>query len=92
MNCSEPLEKSAVPLTPPSRSAEKLLAEAPPSFRQIVGNLKKIVRNKSVITIILCQGSGSGLMNTILTQLNQLMCSRNYSIEGKVWKSKNVSN
>ena len=78
-----PLKKSAVPPTPPSRSAEKLLVEVPPSFRQILGNLKKIIRNKSVITIILCQGIGSGLLNTLLTQLNQLMCSRNYTIEGK---------
>ena len=77
------LKKSAVPPTPPSRSAEKLLTEVPPSFSQIIGNLKKIVKNKSVLTIILCQGGGSGLMNTLLTQLNQLMCSRDYSIEGK---------
>ena len=35
------------------------------------------------MTIIVCQGSGSGLMNTLLTQLNQIMCSRDYTIERK---------
>ena len=75
--------KTAVPPTPPSRSAEKLLSEVAPSFREILKNLLKIIKNRSVLTIILCQGTGSGLMNTLLTQLNQLMCSRNYTIGGK---------
>ena len=75
--------KSAVPPTPPSRSAERLLAEEPPSFSQILRNLLKIIKNRSVLTIIVCQGSGSGLMNTLLTQLNQIMCSRDYTIQGK---------
>lgn len=73
--------KTAVPPTPPSRSAEKLLTESPPSLALIGQSLLQILKNKSVLAIILCQGSGAGLMSTLLTQLNQMMCSRNYSIE-----------
>ena len=39
----------------------------------------------TVFTIILCQGLGSGMTQTLLTQLNQLMCSRNYSINQSTW-------
>ena len=73
--------KSATPPTPPSRSAEKLLSEKSPSMGQIFQNFLKILKNSSVVTLIVCQGLGAGLMNTILSQLNQLMCSRNYSIK-----------
>ena len=75
------LLKSATPPTPPSRSAEKILAEKAPSVRQIRENLWKVLKNYNVLPIIMCQGVSGGLMNTILTQLNQLMCSRNYSIQ-----------
>ena len=68
--------KSATPPMPPSRSAEKLLMEEPPSLWQIGKNLLCLIKNRTVLAIILCQGGGSGLMNTLLTQLNQLMCSR----------------
>ena len=75
------LLKSATPPTPPSRSAEKILAEKAPSVRQIRENLWKVLKNYNVLPIIMCQGVSGGLMNTILSQLNQLMCSRNYSIQ-----------
>lgn len=69
------LLKRAEPPTPPSRSAEKLLCEDHPSFREILTNVGKVLKNPTVVTIILCQGAGSGLINTLLTQLNQV-CSR----------------
>ena len=73
--------KSATPPSPPSRSAEKLLCEKPPSMGKIFQNLMKILQNYNVVTLMICQGLGAGLMNTLLSQLNQLMCSRNYSIK-----------
>ena len=79
--------KTAIPPSPPSRSAERLMEEKPPSISQILNNLLKVVRNRSVLTIIICQGLGAGLMNTILSQLAQLMCSRNYTIQASTLTS-----
>ena len=79
------LLKSAEPPTPPSRSAEQLLLQKSPTLTQICANMLKIIKNPTVFTIILCQGLGSGMTQTLLTQLNQLMCSRNYSINQSTW-------
>ena len=79
--------KTAIPPSPPSRSAERLIEENPPSMSQILNNLLKVVRNRSVLTIIICQGLGAGLINTILSQLSQLMCSRNYTIQASTLTS-----
>ena len=79
--------KTAIPPSPPSRSAERLIEENPPSMSQILNNLLKVVKNRSVLTIIICQGLGAGLMNTILSQLAQLMCSRNYTIQASTFTS-----
>jgi hypothetical protein len=35
--------------------------------------------NRTTLLIGICFGGGGGLSSTILTQLNQLMCSRNYT-------------
>ena len=58
--CSWFLLKSPIPKSPPSRSAEKLLCEEPPTTAKIFANLKQILSNKTVLSIILAQGCGSG--------------------------------
>ena len=77
--------RTAEPPTPPSRSAEQLLLKASPTLTQICKNMIKIIKNPTVFTIILCQGLGAGMVQTFLTQLNQLMCSRNYTINQSTW-------
>ena len=49
------------------------------AFRRSAGSVT--IRQEVLETkLMICQGLGAGLMNTLLSQLNQLMCSRNYSI------------
>ena len=40
----------------------------------------QIITNKTTLFIGICYGGGGGLSSTIATQLNQLMCSRNYGV------------
>ena len=75
------LLKSAEPPTPPSGSAEKLLSEKPLSLRELGKIMLQILKNRTVLVMITCGGMGGGMLQTLLTQLNQLMCSRNYPIE-----------
>jgi FLVCR family MFS transporter 7 len=65
--------RNAEPPSPPSRSAEKLLSEEPPTFKQLLINMKAVAFNRTALAIMICQGGGSGLMNTLLTQLNQVL-------------------
>ena len=75
------LLRSAEPPTPPSRSAESLLTVKHLSLTELVKTMLKMVKNSTVLTIIIVAGSGGGMLSCLLTQLNQLMCSRNYTIE-----------
>ena len=98
------LLKSAEPPTPPSGSAEKLLSEKPLSLKELGKIMLQILKNRTVLVMITCGGMGGGMLQTLLTQLNQLMCSRNYPIEQSsfaciiniavgiltVWKSKHL--
>jgi len=40
---------------------------------------KQAILNRTTMVIGICYGGGGGLSSTVLTQLNQLMCSRNYT-------------
>ena len=72
------LLKSAEPPTPPSGSAEKLLNEKPKTLKELILTMLSFAKNATVVIIILIEGTGGGMLQVFLTQLNQLMCSTNY--------------
>ena len=72
------LLKSAEPPTPPSGSAEKLLNEKPKTLKELIFTMLSFAKNATVVIIFMVAGMGGGMLQVILTQLNQLMCSTNY--------------
>lgn len=63
---------SSLPPTPPSSSAAE---EQEPFFQGI----KKLLHNRSYLILALCYGGGMGLLSTLVTILNQLLCPTGYT-------------
>ena len=57
-----------------------LCDKQPPSVKDMLMDIKVLATGKTTHVLAACIGGGMGMTNTLMSQLNQMMCSRNYSV------------
>jgi len=67
------------PLPPSPSASKKKEVSTTVTFQAFITNVKPVIKNPSVIAIIIVMGIGIGVFNMLASQLGQLMCPLGYN-------------